>query len=83
MGAKTSTGCEVLSCRWFSQSGELRSLGVVLIQCEYHKVAYIGVGTGMSERADAVHVAETGSKLPKEIAAAFFRCVDLSDYKPS
>ncbi len=83
MGAKTSTGCEVLSCLWFSQLGEKNTIGIVLVQCERYKVAYVGTGLDFTERGDAIHIAEMGARLPLVIAAAAFKGFDLSDYKPS
>lgn len=81
MGAKTSTGCEVLACLWFSQTGKQNTLGMVLVQCEHYKVAYLGTSLGVTERGDAGHIAETGAKLPEKIAVAAFPSFNLSDYK--
>lgn len=81
MGAKTSTGCEVLSSLWFSQTGEQNTIGMVLVQCEFYRVAYVGTALGVTERGDAVHIAETGAKLPQVVAAAAFPGWDLSNYK--
>lgn len=83
---KTTAGCEVLETLWFSQTHKDRVTGIVLVQCEHYKVAYVGSGnsyrSGPSEEEDAIHIAETGAKLPEEIARAAFNNHDLSDYKP-
>lgn len=78
---KTKSGGEVLAVHWFTQFGVSSVTGIVLVQFEGYKVAYIGAGPGFTEPTDAISIAETSGKLKKETAQAEFNGFDLSDYK--
>lgn len=77
--AKTNTGCKILQAHWYQQG--LLSIGMVLVDCELYKVAYVGCLSANEEEADAVWIAENGCKLSKDTAAAEFKGWDFSDYK--
>lgn len=69
---------DVLAYRWFSAREQI---GMVLVQFDGHKMAYVGMGHGTSEEADIEYIKQWGAKLPYDIAAAAFPQFDLCDYK--
>jgi len=72
---------KILCSHWYTQLSEPRPVGMVLVQHEHNKMAYIGAGTGITEEADANWIAITGARLPKAVAEAAFKGFDFSDYK--
>jgi len=65
------TNMQIIKVRWF---GGVDTIGVVLVEdmiLNYVK-AYIGTGFGNSERSDAIHIAQWGGIIPKEMAESLF-----------
>ncbi len=60
----------IVDVRWFTGKG---SVGVVLLKTEFAGYkAYIGVGLDVNEDYDAAFIVAWGTKLPRNIAMAYF-----------
>lgn len=66
-----NTNLKLLDVRWFSGTD---TVGIVLVEdmSAHYTKAYIGVGQGFNEKADALHIAQWGTKISKKHAEAVF-----------
>jgi len=66
-----NTNLKLVDIRWFSGRD---TIGVVLVEdmTMHYVKAYIGVGQGNNEQADAEHIAQWGSKIPQTMAESLF-----------
>lgn len=61
---------KILDYKWFTQ-GSL-TIGIILIESNGEKKAYIGIGDGLVEGEDLEKIRDWGSKFPIEAAIALF-----------
>lgn len=62
---------KILSSLWFNEMGRVGCIGIVTVENELgERKAYVGIGSGFDEAADARHIAEYGGKLTLDDAKA-------------
>jgi len=66
-----NTNLKLLDVKWFSGTA---TVGIVLVEdmSAHYTKAYIGVGQGFNEVADALHIAQWGGKITKKHAEVIF-----------
>ena len=66
-----NTNLKLLDVKWFSGTD---TVGIVLVEdmSQHYVKAYIGVGAGLNEKSDAIHISQWGSKITKAHAEAIF-----------
>ncbi len=58
----------IIKTVWFNEYGSSKPIGIVIgIGAIGERKAYIGVGFGSDEKADAKHIAENGAKVSKDM----------------
>lgn len=66
-----NTNMKIIDVQWFNGRD---TVGIVLIEdmTMHYVKAYVGVGNGISEQADAEAIAQWGSKISQVMAEALF-----------
>ena len=59
---------KIVGTCWFNEMGSHRPIGVVIVENEFERKAYIGTAYGINELADATHIADRGAKFPLDMA---------------
>lgn len=59
---------KIVGACWFTEMGSNRPIGVVIVENEFERKAYIGTAYGINEMADSKYIAERGAKFPLDMA---------------
>lgn len=70
---------KILQAHWYHQG--VISIGMILVEHEFYKNAYVGCLSANDEKNDAIWIAKNGAELSKDTAAAEFKGWDFSNYK--